>query len=214
MKPDGPVARRRDYRVQPIPHAEGAEFIRKHHYARGCSNTSVFCHGMFRGPTLVGVAMWLPPTKACALSVHAEWRRVLSLTRVAVAETEPQNAESILVGASLRYVREDPRWVALVTYADSRKGHAGTIYRATNWTYVGETKPSPCWLDFDGKQVARKAGRTRTNEEMRQLGYAYVGAFKKHKFVMYLGDTTATPPPSPAVTTSTPAPAQGTEDRT
>jgi hypothetical protein len=75
------------------------------------------------------------------MTVHSNWRRVLSLSRLALAPTEPQNAESILIGWSVRRIRREGKWVALVTFADESQGHTGTIYRATNWTYVGRTKP-------------------------------------------------------------------------
>ena len=190
MKPSGPIARRGDYKVEKIDHAVGADFIRAHHYARGCANTSVFAHGLFRAAALVGVALWLPPTKVAAQSVarlheHEEWRRVLSLSRLALAPSEPRNAESLFIGRSLRLVWRDSRWVSLVTYADTRREHTGVIYRATNWEPRGLTKPEPCFLDASGRQVARKsASKSRTRAEMEALGYRFAGSFAKHKFTM------------------------------
>lgn len=190
MKPDCPVARRSDYNVRACSFAEGAALIRANHYAGGCANTATHMHGLFRRDTgaLVGAAQWLPPTRVAAESVAGtEWRRVLSLSRVVVLEGEPQNATSLLVGRSVRLVARDGRWVALVTYADESQGHTGGIYRATNWRYMGRTKPEPRWLDADGKQVSRKATKSRTAEQMRNLGYAMSGRFSKHKFVLRTG---------------------------
>jgi hypothetical protein len=111
---------------------------------------------------------------------------VLALSRLAVAPTEPQNGASILIGESVRRIRRDGKWKALVTFADESQGHTGTIYRATNWRYIGRTKPYPRWEAPDGRQVAKKATRSRTEEEMRSLGYRMVGRFSKHKFIMIL----------------------------
>jgi len=190
MKPQGAVARRGDYSVREIPHAEAVVFIEQHHYARGASNTSVFAHGLFRGDRLVGAALWLPPTKVCAVSVarrlkHEEWKRVLSLSRLALAPTEPTNAESLFIGRSIRAVWRDSRWRSLVTFADGSQKHTGTIYRATNWIDAGVTKPEPRWVDSTGRQVSRKCGRrSRTAAEMRALGCICVGSFSKRRFVM------------------------------
>ena len=184
MKPLRPVARRSDYEVRDAPLLDAARLIRVEHYARGCSNTAVFVHGLYRGDVLVGAALWLPPTKNCAKTVHPDWRRVLSLSRLALLPGEPQNAESLLIGASLRKIRRSRRWAALVTFADESQGHTGTIYRATNWTYAGRTRPEPRWETADGQQVSRLSTKSRTATQMVALGHRMVGKFAKHKFVM------------------------------
>lgn len=183
FKPANP-AKAKDYRVERIPHAEAAPFIREHHYAKGCANTSTEAFGLYRGPILVGAAVWMPPTRVCAESVDREdWRRVISLSRLAVAPTEPQNAESLFIGAMLRAMQREGRWVAAVTFADESQGHGGTIYKATNWRYLGRTKPEPRWEDANGKQVSRLATKSRTAKDMAELGHRMVGKFSKHKYV-------------------------------
>ena len=186
MKPTGPVARRCDYEVRDVPLLDASRLIRAEHYAGGCSNTAVFAHGLFRGEALVGAALWLPPTKNCAKTVHPDWRRVLSLSRLALLPGEPQNAESLLIGASLRKIRQSKRWAALVTFADESQGHTGTIYRATNWTYAGRTRPEPRWETAEGQQVSWLSTKSRTAAQMAALGHRMVGKFAKHKFVMVL----------------------------
>lgn len=185
------MARRGDYVMRDATFAEAAMLIRAEHYARGCSNTAVYAHGLFRGGDLVGAALWLPPTKPCAKTVHPDWRRVLSLSRLAVRPSEPQNAESILIGWSIRKIRREKRWKALVTFADTRLGHTGTIYRATNWVDCGLTKPQPCWVDSVGRQVATLSTKTRTKAKMQDLGFIMIGRFAKRKFTMVLNSTAA-----------------------
>ena len=174
-----------------IEHAQGLEFIRKHHYAGNASKTGKM-FGMARALPdgrywLVGVAQWLPPTKVCAQSVQpGRWRRVISLTRVVVSPGEPQNATGMLVGKAICWIRERG-WVSAVTFADDSQGHTGVIYRATNWKYKGETRASPRWVDSEGRQVSTKAGAvTRRKQQMLDLGYRCEGNFKKHKFVLHL----------------------------
>lgn len=198
MKPDCPVARRGDYTFGDVALAQAAALIRAEHYARGCSNTTVYAHGLFRGGALVGAALWLPPTKFAAMTVHIDWRRVLSLSRLAMLPGEPQNAESILIGASVRRIRKAKRWAALVTYADESQGHRGTIYAATNWVYLGRTKPEPRWVDSAGRQVSRLSTHSRTDAQMTALGHRMVGKYAKHKFALALeGALLARPQPWP-----------------
>jgi hypothetical protein len=190
---DVEVLRCQDVEVLDVDQATSLRLIVEYHYAKGGPNTGVYRHGLFfKGdPVCVGVAHWLPPTKVCAESVvrgtDRDWRRVLSLSRLAISPAVPQNAASLLIGASLRRIRSEGKWMSLVTYADESQGHSGAIYRATNWEYIGITKPETIWVDADGRMVAKKsASKSRTQEEMRALGYRIKGKFKKHKFRMLL----------------------------
>lgn len=179
--------RTQDYSVGDVTWPTAREFIRAHHYSKGCSNTRVYAHGLFQDACLVGVAQWLPPTRVAAESVNKDnWQRVLSLSRLAVHPDVPTNGASFLLGRSIRLIQTQEKWVSLVTYADDFMNHSGAIYRATNWEYVGHMKGSPRWEDENGRQVARKATVSRTNAEMESLGYRMVGVFGKHKFVKHL----------------------------
>jgi hypothetical protein len=179
--------RKKDYEVQPISLETARTLVSAFHYAKGGSNTATYRHGLFKKPyffelSCLGVAWWLPPTKAAALATYpANWQGVLSLSRLVIVPDTPKNACSFLLAASMKRI-DRVRWPCLVTYADTWQGHVGTIYKATNWTYVGKTKPTAVWVR-DGRVIARKAGaRTRTKQEMLALGCVCKGRFSKHKF--------------------------------
>ena len=184
-----------DWLVERITHAEGAAFIKAHHYAKGCSNTGqVFGLRRRSGGALMGAAVWLPPTKLAAINAckldgkdPERWRGVLALSRLAVHPDVPANGASFLIGRGVRVLRKAKAYPLRVTYADESQGHTGAIYRATNWLPAGKTKPEPRWLSKDGRQVARKATRTRTKAEMLALGYHVSGRYSKHRFIMSLG---------------------------
>lgn len=178
-----------DYYVADCPLKLGQKMVQEHHYAKGGSNTCVYMHGLYRrsDDKLLGVAWWLPPTRVAAESVNKEhWKKVLSLTRLVVLPEVETNACSYLLGRSIKLIKKDGRFISLVTYADDRMGHTGTIYKASNWIYVGRTGPYPAWVDQNGKQVAAKATKNRTKAEMLALGHTKIGSFYKHKFVYHL----------------------------
>jgi len=134
-----------DYEIRDVEPSEARSFVVRHHYSKGCSHTRVYSHGLYRrGETeLLGVAIWLPPTKVAAKSVNNDkWQQVLSLTRLAIHPDVPPNAATFLMARSIRLIRRDGRFVSLVTYADEFMGHTGAIYRAANWDYVGFMKGS------------------------------------------------------------------------
>lgn len=190
MPCDGERLRKRDWVVRDVSAAEARSFVEKYHYSKGSSRTRVYSHGLFRkdSGTLMGVAVWLPPTRVAAESVNKTcWQKVLSLTRLAYHPAAPRNAATFLLGASIRMIRADGRFISCVTYADTRYGHTGAIYRATNWHYVGCMKGARAWHDpATGRQVARKATTSRTDAEMRALGYERLPPSDKHKFVLHL----------------------------
>lgn len=182
--------RREDYSVEPISLAQARSLIEQFHYAKGCSHTAVATHGLICNWTglIEGCVHWLPPTKPAAKSVADEqWRDVLSLSRMVVVPGAPKNACSFMLAQSVKLIKQQGRWKALVTYADSRVGHEGGVYRAAGWAYFGKTSATPAWIDpTTGKQVATLSTKTRTKTRMLELGYEMVGKFYKHKFVRYL----------------------------
>jgi hypothetical protein len=176
--------RKCDWFVQTVDLHVVQDLVAKHHYSKGGSNTATYRHGLFKKDSdkCMGVAWWIPPTKAAALSTYpSNWKGVLALSRLAVVPDVPTNGASFLLGASMRMI-DRTKWPCLVTYADEMQGHTGAIYRATNWEYCGMTAKEATFFK-DGRMIARKAGpRTRTHGEMIAMGCKMVGRFAKHKF--------------------------------
>jgi hypothetical protein len=183
--------RRSEWTVETCSLGQARELVAAEHYAGGASNTATFRHGLYRHLEwpwhLTGCALWIPPTRAAAeATTDGDWRRVLSLSRLAIRPDAPTNAASFLIGASIRKIRDTGDWDVLVTYADEWQGHTGAIYLATGWTYMGKTKPERTYV-LNGVMTARKAGpTTRTHAEMVALGAECIGSFAKHKFVKVL----------------------------
>lgn len=182
------VLHARDWTVGPVDHGEARALVAAHHYAKGASNTYCYLHGLYSTTgELHGVAWWLPPTRVAAESVNrGKWTQVLSLSRLVLRPDTPKNAATFLLGRSVRLIAKDGRFVSLVTYADTEQGHTGHIYRAAGWNYVGLSKPSPVWIDNEGKRVAAKSTVNRSKAQMEALGHRLLGYYAKHKFVKHL----------------------------
>lgn len=183
--------RAEEWEIRSCEQREAVAFIEATHYAMGAPNTSVSRHALVRTDDpgrVLGVALWLPPTKPAAVSVEPDnWRGVLALSRLAVAETAPRNAASFLLGRSMSRV-DRGRWPTLLTYADTAQGHTGAIYLATNWTRIGEVKGSDAWMNERGERRGRKrGGRNYSAEEMRQAGFVRQPSLPKIKFVHRAG---------------------------
>lgn len=127
---------RGEWEVRPVSLPVARRLVRDHHYAKQASNTATYLHGLFRKDALWeddcrGVAWWIPPTKSAALATDVlNWQGVLSLSRLVIVPGVPKNACTFLLAGSMRAIDRE-RWPCLVTYADQRMGHTGTIYRVT-----------------------------------------------------------------------------------
>lgn len=180
--------------VQSIDKLTARMLVEKYHYAKSASNTGVYTHGLFRkghdflNTDCLGVAWWLPPTKAAAIATYPEgdWRKVLSLTRLVIAPDVPKNACSFLLSKSIKLI-DKGKWECLVTYADTWQNHTGGIYKATNWEYIGLTAASPVLSNRAGKMMGRKrGGNNLSKESLLNRGFVDNGSFQKHKFRMVL----------------------------
>ena len=184
-----------NYRVERLAQAQvqlARELIIKEHYSGTVGRSYSRVYGLFCETQLVGASWWLPPSmpdaKSIALKYGLNWKRLLGLSRLVVASGQPQNAASYLIGRSIRLLKQEQFFECLVTYADTWRGHSGAIYKATNWTYLGETKPSPVW--WNDKLQKTRANRNGsvpvTEDEMARDGFRLLGRYSKHKFVFLL----------------------------
>ena len=181
--------RKSDWTVEPCSHKQALALVEKWHYAKGMSNTAIFCHGLYDVlGDLKGCAVWLCPTqRACRTVDPDNWKAVVALSRLVVTPDVPKNACTFLIAKSVDLIRRDGRYRSLVSFADTAQGHTGRIYRAAGWTYMGVTAATPYWVDpKTGKMRSIKANANKTKQQMFDLGWEFRGRHVKHKFVRYL----------------------------
>ena len=115
-------------------------FLAKYHYSHSCPAGQQF--GFFAEGHLVGVATIKGLSGGSWNgSRYTRFAKengfiVKELSRLALVDVMPDNSESYFIGRLIRLVRQLGCDV-LLSYADPTYGHAGTIYRATNWLYYG-----------------------------------------------------------------------------
>jgi hypothetical protein len=203
---EGPTLDKQAWLVAPASYRQAVAMVQAHHYSQSAANTATACHGLYRRAdhALMGVALWIPPTKgAAAATCPGDWQGVLTLSRLALLPDVPKNGASFLLARSVQLL--DARWTHLVTYADTWRGHTGAIYRATNWRYRGLTTPEAVFVDGEGRMRGRKRGpMTLTRAQMAERGLTFPGRFAKHKFDLRRGcdcpdlDADGQPLPTPA----------------
>ncbi|NDW19142.1 hypothetical protein D0T53_09485 [Dysgonomonas sp. 216] len=130
--------------IKPVDRNTAKELIIKNHYSHKWNSASFgkYNFGIFKeeSPDLcLGVASYgyMKNCKAKIFSHPNPDAWMCELNRMWIDDCFGHNAETLLIGASLRLLRKsDPNIVAVQSFADGRLG-CGTIYKAANFKYYG-----------------------------------------------------------------------------
>jgi hypothetical protein len=124
-------------------HPAARHAVMRWHYSRKMPNAKLVRIGVWEGKRFVGAILY-----GCGANRHIgrpfglESTEVAELVRVALAPGR-EHPTSRCVAVSLKLVkRQSPGLKLVVSYADSRQGHVGTIYQATNWLYLEASSQS------------------------------------------------------------------------
>lgn len=101
----------------------------------------IYHKGSDRKP--IGMAIYGYPQKPGVTSLRLDipTKEVLELKRLFIEDipTLP-HIESYVLSKTLKMVKKEmPEIKVVITYADNREGHLGTIYQATNAIYIGKS---------------------------------------------------------------------------
>jgi hypothetical protein len=131
----------------------------KAHYLRKRPAIVHLCLTLFVSGSPVGAIIYAAPPKQIETRYGG---KTWELARLYLLDEIPRNAETFVIGYSVRYIKRHYRDVRfLVSYADPSAGHAGTIYRAANWLSDGMTdegRKSPR-CDYMDTRTGKKYGR-------------------------------------------------------
>jgi len=148
-----------DYFVEKVPTNAVEDFIRKYHYSQSTRGLHVsFCFGLFtpRGkfgiPKMIGSMIFGVPAMAGVAENYMpdEPKSVIELNRLCCIDNTPTNTESYFIGKAIRWLKQNTDYKLILSYADTKQGHEGVIYKATNFIHLGMTSESRA-LVADGK---------------------------------------------------------------
>lgn len=175
----------RDFEVATIADDKTAKaFVCEHHYS-GSFPAARERFGLYtRRGQLVGVAVFSVPVQPRALDVAPGDRSsCVELGRLVLLDEVAANGESWMLGRCFELLRGEG-YTGLISFSDPTgrttargevvfAGHVGTIYQATNATYVGRSKAETRRLLPDGSLLH---GRTLTKIRKRERGWRYASA--------------------------------------
>lgn len=130
-----------DLSVRAIPAALARSAAEKFHYMHRKPQAR-HSFGLFDGSALAGICVFgVPASRELQLGAcpqNPQW--VIEFNRLWVDDSQPRNTESWFVSRCLAAI---PPYI-VVSYADTRQGHLGYIYRALSFRYAG-------WTDMERK---------------------------------------------------------------
>jgi len=125
----------KDFTITEISHKKCLSFCKSWHYSKSCP-AGKFYWGLFNYFDMIGVICYGEPAmrnqKAC-YDVDIELRRLCCI------DDTPKNTESYFIGNTLRIIKK-LGFRRCISLADPEFGHKGTIYRASNFDYMGRER--------------------------------------------------------------------------
>jgi len=169
----------KDFRVVYCERVEIEDFIVKNHYSgsiNGCD--AAYCFRLMDDTKIIGAAFF------GRLAMANQWKRfgdkaedVIELRRLCCIDDTPKNTESYFIGSMLRWLKQNTHHKVVVSYADAEHGHSGTIYKASNFQYLGKQKGAKV-IVWDGKHYHDKTIRTKYNGEVKPYGKKIIKALE------------------------------------
>jgi len=144
--------------VVPCSITDAMPFVKKHYLHKRPAIIRLCLMAMCEWRA-IGCVVYSDPPRECSVRYGGvTWE----LSRLYLLDFIPRNAETWLIGQSVKYIKKHHQEVqCLVSYADPIAGHAGTIYRAANWRYDGDTDAGRLTprCDYYDARTGQKYGR-------------------------------------------------------
>ena len=191
-----------EFTVEEIPRKGTVQFIEKHHYSHNVNGVQSLYHfglyreGNFGLPKMIGAMLYAMPSMPHTAKKYNPINpdRCMELRRLVCIDETPKNTESYFIGNTLRWLKQNTDIEVIVSFADQHYGHSGTIYKASNFEYLGETSAGQV-LMVDGREMHSRSLNQHRRPYGRELKRRYNDGdpnifFKKRKpkhiYVYYL----------------------------
>ena len=175
--------------------SDSISFLTCHHYGGNGRPGSQY-YNAFLNDELIAVVKFAPPVRQkVASSIGYESNEIFELDRFCIHPAyQKKNFASFLLSRVAKLAKQDyPDIKCLVSFADPRHGHDGTIYKAANWKFVRKTAYSYAYENGNGEEINKKTlynwakvrGMTE-KEGVEQLCLKKIKLPRKLKFVYEL----------------------------
>ena len=178
-----------DCKILEIENKPAVQFISKYHYAYSLGHgRSQIRYGLFYNDELIAVACFASVTRdETAVRLGLESRQVKELVRLC---RHPGFENKNMLSWFLSRVIKQHDWghvKYLISFADRTVGHTGSVYKACNWKYDGESQKSYWYRDQEGYIIHKKTVYNHARKmSMKEMDFA-----KKHNLQRVWGKSKA-----------------------
>ena len=160
----------RDLNITPCKVSDIRDFIETYHYSKNINGVKIsYCFKVEHQGNLVGGVLFGAMSTTAWKKFADDESKVLELRRLVLLDCVGKNSESRTIGFCLRYIKRESKLVeVIVSYADPYYNHDGTIYRASNFEYLG----------MSGKDTGFYDKETNKTYHSRALRTKYKGEYK------------------------------------
>tara|TARA_R110002126_G_scaffold275387_1_gene420755 strand:+ start:78 stop:749 length:672 start_codon:yes stop_codon:yes gene_type:complete len=182
------------FKVLPINSFEVEPWLLQKHYAKRMCPIS-YAFGLYYQEKLIGIVTYgIPSSSSLRMGICGcdYIENVMELNRLC-CENQP-NMASMLVGRSLQML---PKPLIVVSYADTKQGHVGYVYQATNFIYTGLSAKRTDWKikgmeHLHGATIAdlSRGQENRANWMREKFGddFYLENRSRKHRYIFLLGN--------------------------
>jgi hypothetical protein len=187
-----------NFTVSPCTIQEIRDFVESHHYSHNVNGVKTqYCFKLVDGEKLIGAAIFAKLGMANVWKKYGDSEEeVLELRRLCCVDDTPKNTESWFVSRCIKYIHQNTPVKCILSYADPNYSHTGTIYKALNFEYLGQTHPTKM-IKWGDKLYHDKTIRTYYNGRLKpyairikdalDAGEAhYINQMGKHIFIYKL----------------------------
>lgn len=134
-----------NYYIKEVDKKTALDLVVKKHYLHRKAPCK-YAFGLFEKATneIVGTIIYGTPASRSVqkgICGNEYANEVVELTRLWVDDKVGHNAESFLIGNTIKLIKEP----IIVSYAEHQQGHLGIVYQATNWLYTGMSDKHVQW---------------------------------------------------------------------
>ena len=157
-------------RLDYCSHQAAKHAVMRWHYSRAMPaaklvRIGVWEDGNFRGVILYGSGA----NRHLARPFDVDGTEACELVRVALAPGRRYPTSKCLAYSLKMVKRQSPGLKVIVSYADQKEGHVGTIYQATHWIYLGaSTQP---YIKLQGRITHPRSLHARYGRGGQSLGW-------------------------------------------
>ncbi len=147
--------------VRPVTRSMVTGFIEKWHYSHNINGvTDEYSFGLYSENILIGAALFGKPATPGVAEAYSGGGKlqVTELRRLCCIDNTPRNTESYFIGKMIKWIRKNTTIDVILSYSDLTYGHEGIIYKATNFTLVGQS-PAVDKILYKGKLYHDKSLR-------------------------------------------------------